>query len=183
MSLGYFMALDSTIYKIDIHLSNFNTHYYEGFNLTIAKHPSENESRMMYRLLAFLYCAHTDLKFTKGLSSIGEPELWQKNYTGEIIQWIDLGLPDIKRVRQASGKSKSVKIFTYHQSKAEDWYQKNKSDFQKNKKLEVYHFNVSENGPIDKFVSKTMKLSCIIEEQQLYLSNDSERIVIEVQKF
>jgi len=176
------MALGSTIYKIDINLSNFNTHYYESFNLTIAKHPSENESRMMYRLLAFLYCAHIDLKFTKGLSRTEEPELWQKDYTGEIIQWIELGLPDTKRIRQASGKSLAVKVFTYHQNKAHEWYQNNKYDFQKNKKLEVYHFNVSENGPIDKFVVKSMRLSCIIEEQQMYLSDDSERIGIEVKK-
>jgi uncharacterized protein YaeQ len=177
------MALGSTIYKIDINLSNFNTHYYEDFNLTLAKHPSENESRMMYRLLAFLYCAHTDLKFTKGLSGIEEAELWQKNYTGEIIQWIDLGLPDMKRIRQACGKSQSVKVFTYHQNKALEWYQKNKSDFDRNKKLDVYHFNVSENGPIDKFVTKSMRLSCIIEEQQMYLSDDNERIGIKVEKF
>ena len=177
------MALDSSIYKIDINLSNFNTHYYENFNLTIAKHPSENESRMMYRLLAFLYCAHKDLKFTKGLSETGEPEIWQKGYSGEIIQWIDLGFPDIKRVRQASGKSQSVKIFTYHHGKGEEWFQKNKSDFQKNKKLEVYHLNINENGPIDKFVTKSMKLSCIIEEQHMYLSDDNERIGIEVKKY
>lgn len=176
------MAIGSTIYKIDINLSNLNTHYYENFNLTIAKHPSENESRMMYRLLAFLYCAHPDLKFTKGLSSTEEPELWQKDYSGEIIQWIEMGLPDTKKIRQASGKSLAVKIFTYHQKKMLEWYQKNKSDFEKNKKLEIYHFNLHDNGPIDKFVTKSMKLSCIIEEQQMYLSDDSGTIEIEVNK-
>jgi uncharacterized protein YaeQ len=176
------MAQGSTIYKIDINLSNFNTHYYEDFNLTIAKHPSESESRMMYRLLAFLYCAHPDLKFTKGLSNTEEPELWQKDYSGDIILWIEMGLPELKRIRQASGKSQSVKVFTYHQGKAHEWYKKNKSDFEKNNKLTVHHFNISKNCPIDKFVTKSMRLSCIIEEQQMYLSDDSERIEIEVIK-
>lgn len=176
------MALGSTIYKVNISLSDFNTHNYKDFNLTIARHPSEDESRMMYRLLAFLYCTHSDLQFTKGLGCTEEPALWQKGYSGEILQWIDLGLPDTKRIRQASGKSLTVKIFTYQQNKAHEWYQKNKSDFQKNKKLEVYHFNVSENGPIDKFVTKSMRLSCIIEEQYMYLSNDHERIAVEVKR-
>ena len=176
------MALSSTIYKIDINLSNLNTHYYKDFNLTIAKHPSENESRMMYRLLAFLYCAHEDLMFCKGLSNNEEPELWQKDYSGEIIQWIDLGLPDIKRIRQASGKSQSVTVFTYHQNKVPEWYQKNKSDFNKNKKLKIFHLNISKNGPIDKLIVKSMKLSCLIEEDQMYLSDDHERIEIEVKK-
>ena len=176
------MALGSTIFKVDINLSNLNTHYYDDFNLTIAKHPSEPESRMMFRLLAFLYCAHKNLEFTRGLNSSEQPELWQKDSTGEIIQWIDLGLPENKRIRQACGKSHSVKIFTYHQNKAHEWYKKNRSDFQANEKLEIYHFNVSENGPIDKFVKKSMKLSCIIEEELMYLSDDHQRIGIEIKK-
>ena len=176
------MAQSSTIYKVDIDLSNFNTQYYENFNLTMAMHPSENESRMMYRLLAFLYCAHPDLKFTKGLSTTDEPELWQKDYGDEILQWIELGLPDNKRIRQACGKSRLVRVFSYQQNQVQNWYQSNKSDFEKNKKLEVYHFNVVENGPIDKIVTKTMKLGCIIEDQNMYLSDDQERITIAVEK-
>jgi uncharacterized protein YaeQ len=176
------MALGATIYKVDISLSNLNTHYYQDFNLTIAKHPSENESRMMYRLLAFLYCAHEDLTFCKGISNNEEPDLWQKDYSGEIIQWIDLGLPDIKRVRQASGKSKSVSIFTYHQSKVPEWYQKNTLDFSKINKIDFFHLLVIKKGPIDIFITKSMKLSCLIEEQLMYLSDDNERIEIEVQK-
>ncbi len=174
------MALSSTIYKVDVDLSNFNSQYYENFNLTMAKHPSEHEARMMYRLLAFLYCAHPDLKFTKGLSTTEEPELWQKDYCGEILQWIELGLPDNKRIRQACGKSHSVKVFTYQEHQAQAWYQSNKSDFDKNKKLEVYHFSIVENGPIDKIVAKSMKLGCIIEDHQMHLSNDHERVAIKV---
>lgn len=176
------MALSSTIYKVDVDLSNFNTQYYENFNLTMAKHPSEHEARMMYRLVAFLYCAHPDLKFTKGLSTTEEPELWQKNYSGEILQWIELGLPDNKRIRQACGKSDLVKVFTYQENQAEAWYQSNKSDFEKNKKLEVYNLSVVENGPIDSIVTKSMKLGCIIEDQHMYLSDDGQRIGIAIQK-
>jgi uncharacterized protein YaeQ len=175
------MALSSTIYKVDISLSNLNTHYYVDLDLTMAKHPSENESRMMYRLLAFLYCAHPDLKFTKGLSATEEPELWQKDYSGQIIQWIEMGLPESKRIRQAKGKSQSVKIFTYHQNKSLEWYKKNISDIKKDSNLDVYQFNLNENGPIDKFVKKSMKLSCIIEDEQIFLSDDNERIGIQVQ--
>tara|TARA_R110002049_G_scaffold88815_4_gene223912 strand:- start:1509 stop:2054 length:546 start_codon:yes stop_codon:yes gene_type:complete len=175
------MALSSTIFKVDIDLSNFNSQYYENFNLTMAKHPSEHEERMMFRLLAFLYCAHPDLQFTKGLSTTEEPELWQKDYSGDILQWIELGLPDVKRIRQASGKSRSVKVFTYQPNQAHQWYQSNKSDLAKITKLEVYHLNIVENGPLDKIVSKSMKLGCIIEDQLMYLSNDDERVTIKVE--
>jgi uncharacterized protein YaeQ len=174
------MALNSSIYKINVSLSNLNTHYYDDFKLTVAKHPSENESRMMYRLLSFLYCAHEDLEFCKGLSSTDEPELWQKGHSGEIIQWIELGLPTSKRIRQALGKSQNVKVFTYHSTKSKEWAQEVKSDLRNNKKLEAFQFEVVENGPIDKFVSKKMNLSCLLEDKMMYLGNDHERIGIQV---
>jgi uncharacterized protein YaeQ len=176
------MALGASIYKINLNLSNFSTHYYEDYNLTLAKHPSENEARMMYRLLAFLYCAHEDLKFSKGLSNTDEPELWQKDYSGDIIHWIELGFPDEKRIRQACGKSQKVTIFTYQPSKAKEWYEKIKGKLIYNTKLSIFHFNIVENGPIDKFMENSMRLSCTIEDNIMYLGNDSERIGIEVTK-
>lgn len=174
------MALSSTIYKVDVNLSNLNTHYYQDFQLTIAKHPSENEARMIFRLLAFLYCAHEDLSFCKGISNNEEPDLWQKNYSGDIIHWIDLGLPDIKRVRKSCGIAKSVSIFAYHQSKVPEWYQKNEREFTSLSKLKVFHFCEIQNGPFDKLITKSMKLSCLIEEQSMFLSDDNERIEIKV---
>lgn len=176
------MAIGSTIYKAEIVLSNLDIHQYEDLKFTIAKHPSENESRMMYRILAFLYCSHQDLQFTKGLSTTDEPELWQKSHSGEIIQWIELGLPEPKRIRQASGKANLVKIFTYHQNKAKEWYQKNKSEFFRNKKLDIFHLEVVENGPIDRITSKSMQLSCLIEDQMIFLSNDIDRVGVRVEK-
>ena len=174
------MAIIASIYKVNVSLSNFNTHYYEDFNLTIAQHPSENVARMMFRLLSFLHSAHKDLKFTRGLSSTDEPELWQKDYSGDIVHWIELGLPDEKRIRVASSKSQNVTIYTYHYKRALDWFEKNKDKNKNNKKLKVFHFLVFENGPLDKFVSKTMNLSCTIEDNIIYLGNDQERIGIEV---
>lgn len=176
------MALSSSIYRADIDLSNLNTHQYENYNLTMAKHPSESESRMMFRLLAYLYCAHEDLAFTKGLSAQDEPEIWQKDFAGDIVQWIELGLPDLKRIRQASGKSKSVKIFTHHQSKSEDWWSKIKGSLIRNDKVEVYHLNLVEEFDLEDLVSKSMKLSCVIEDGVMHLSNDDLRIGIEVSK-
>ena len=62
------MAIGATIYKANLNLSNLNTHHYADFNLTVARHPSESETRMMCRLVAFLHAAHDDLELTKGIS-------------------------------------------------------------------------------------------------------------------
>ncbi len=171
------MAIGASIYKVDLNLSNFNTHYYHDFDLVMAKHPSENEARLMNRLAAFCYCAHEDLAFTKGLSTPEEPELWQKNLTGDILHWIELGQPDEKRIKQALGKSKKVSIFTTHPNTYLDWFNKLKT---KSDKLFIYFLEVLENGPIDKFVEKNMKLSCTFEDQMMYIGNEEERIAIKM---
>ncbi len=175
------MALSASIYKLNIFISNVDLNFYQEFDLTMAKHPSENEDRMMYRLLAFIHNAHdADLKFTQGLGNVEEPELWQTSLTGEIIHWIELGLPDEKRIKQAAGKSKKVSIYTYHKKKAEDWLPKIQEKFSENDKVNIFNLEITEDGPLEKLVEKSMKLTCIIEDSIMYLANDDQRVVIQV---
>ncbi|PIK15215.1 YaeQ family protein [Halobacteriovorax sp. JY17] len=175
------MALSSTIYKAEITLSNLNDHYYDDFSLTMAKHPSENEERMMRRLLCFLSCAHKDLEFTKGLSSTDEPELWQKSLTGDILHWIELGEPDEKRIRQASGKSKRVSIFTVNKNTSEQWFLKVR-DKVSHEKVNIFHLENLTKEDLTSLVTKSMKLSCTIEDDSLYLSNDERTIHYKIDK-
>jgi uncharacterized protein YaeQ len=176
------MALSSTIFKADITLADLNTHHYDDFNLTMAMHPSESKSRMMYRLISYLYCAHPDLEFTKGLSSTSEPELWQKGLQGEIKHWIELGEPDEKRIRQACGKSEKVSIFTTKINTAIPWYEKIKNKISQ-EKVSIYYIEIFENGPVEKIVNKSMRLSCTIEDTQMYLGDDDQRVGIEIKRF
>lgn len=176
------MALGAAIYKANINLSNLNTHYYDDFSLTLARHPSENESRLMFRLAVFLFCAHEKLEFTKGISTTEEPDIWQKDYSGDIIQWIELGQPDLKRLKQSCGKAKSVKVFTYNPNTASEWFQKIKDSISSLDHLEIYHLSMPDKDSLEELISKTMNLSCLIEEQSLYLSNDQKRIQLSVVK-
>ncbi|CAG1005860.1 partial putative protein YaeQ, partial [Burkholderiales bacterium] len=88
------MALRATVYKADLLVSDLDRQYYASHSLTLAKHPSETEERLMARLLAFALFADEDLSFGRGLSSEDEADLWQIDLTGAITRWIDVGLPD-----------------------------------------------------------------------------------------
>ena len=90
------MALKSTIYKVDLQIADMDRHYYANHALTVARHPSENDERMMVRVLAFARHASETLAFTRGLSEPDEPELWQRDLTDAIELWIDLGNPDVE---------------------------------------------------------------------------------------
>ena len=97
------MALKSTIFKAALEIADLDRNYYQTHALTIARHPSETDERMMVRILAFALHADEALMFGKGISSDGEPDLCQKDLTGSIESWIDVGLPDEKRVRRGPG--------------------------------------------------------------------------------
>jgi len=176
------MALSASIFKVNIYISNMDTHFYQEFDLTMAQHPSEGVDRMMYRLLAFIHSAHEDLKFTQGLSNVDEPEIWQMNLTGDILHWIELGLPDEKRIKQAAGKSQKVSIYTYHKNKALKWLPKIIEKFSANDKVNIYSLDIIENAPIEKLADKSMKLTCMIEDNIMYLANDDQRIGIKLTK-
>ena len=98
------MAAKSTIFKATLQISDMDRHYYQEHSLTIARHPSETDERMMVRLLAFSLNAHERLEFGRGLSTEDEADLWQKDLTGDIEHWIDVGMPDERLVRKACGR-------------------------------------------------------------------------------
>jgi len=99
------MAIKSTIYKATLQVADMDRHYYADHALTIARHPSETDERMMMRCLAFALNAGEALAFGKGLSDADEPDLWQRDLTGAIQLWIEVGQPDEKRILRACGRA------------------------------------------------------------------------------
>lgn len=97
------MASNATIFKAAIHIADMDRQYYQDHALTLARHPSETDERMMVRLLAFALHAHESLSFGRGVSAEEEPALWLKDLTGAIDLWIEVGQPDEKIVRRACG--------------------------------------------------------------------------------
>ena len=87
------MALKATIFKASVQISDTDRNYYASHALTLARHPSETDERMMVRVIAFALQAHEDLAFTKGLSETDEPDLWIKDLTDAISLWIEIGQP------------------------------------------------------------------------------------------
>ena len=104
------MALRATIFKADLNVADMDRNYYGSHALTLARHPSETDERMMVRLLAFALNASEDLTFTKGLSDVDEPDLWKKDLTGAIEHWIEVGQPDDRRILRACGRAELVTV-------------------------------------------------------------------------
>jgi len=172
------MALKATIFKADLAISDMDRHYYDNHSLTIARHPSESDLRMMVRVLAFALNAHEQLSFTKGLSTQDEPDLWQKSLSGEIELWIDLGNPDEKRIRQACGKAKQVIIYNYGGNSSDVWWQQTQSKLSRFNNLSVVNLTSEDMDALSAMVNKTMTLNMTIQEGDIFVSDDANSVQV-----
>ena len=164
------MAQKATIYKVELSISDMDRHYYETHKLTVAKHPSETDERMMLRILAFALNAHEQLEMTKGLSTDDEPDIWEKSLSGELNRWISLGLPSEKIVRQSCGKAKSVIIYAYGGNPADMWWAKIKSSTTRFDNLSVVNLAQDETKQLTELAGRSMQMQVNIQEGDVMVS-------------
>jgi uncharacterized protein YaeQ len=171
------MALKPTIFKFRLSLSDMNKEVYDSYSLTVAQHPSETSERMMARVIAFCLNACEDLQFTKGLSSVEEPDLWIVNYSQETELWIDVGEPDYERVKKATRQSKQTQIVSFN-TKSDVWWKKNEV---KMTTLPVAVLQLAHSGlaELSQFVTRTMDLSVMISGQTIFVTADNNSCEIE----
>jgi uncharacterized protein YaeQ len=171
------MALKSTIYKADCQITDMDRGYYQAHNLTIALHPSETEERMIVRLLAFVINAHEYLQFTKGLSTDDEPELWQKSLTDDIELWIEVGMPDEKRIRKASSRADKVILYTYG-GRNKVWWSQTQAKLERFKNLTVINLPKEATDEFAPMVKRTMQLQISIQDGQIWVSDEQNAATI-----
>lgn len=169
------MAAGSTICKAQLNISDMDRNYYETHEITIAQHPSETDERLMMRLVAFALNATDRLVITKGIGGEDEPDLWEKDYGGDIQLWIDLGQVDEKRLRKACGRSERVIVYTYNLKSASAWWRQNGTTFARFKNLSVVHLHAD---GIEKLYGRSMRLQCNISEGELSLHADAADVTI-----
>lgn len=169
---GQTMAQKATVYKVDLSVSDMDRHYYESHKLTVAKHPSETDERLMVRILAFALNAHEQLEMTKGLSTDDEPDIWQKSLSGELDLWVALGLPSEKIVRQSCAKADKVVIYAYGGRPAEIWWDKIKNSTTRFDNLRVMTLPQSETAGLAGLANRSMQMQVNIQEGDVMVSVD-----------
>lgn len=165
------MAIKSTIYKIDLQIADMDRSYYAQHNLTLARHPSETDERLMVRIIAFTLYANEALTFGKGLSDDEEPDLWQKDLTGAIELWMDVGLPDEREIRKACGKSAQVAVVLYGGRVADMWWAQNSKALQKLNNLTV--INLPDTAALTNIANRGLSISCTIQDGQILVGHEA----------
>jgi uncharacterized protein YaeQ len=176
------MALKATVYKVRLQVADIDRDYYGDHALTLACHPSETEQRLMIRLLAFALFADDALAFGRGLSSDDEPDLWLRSDSGEIVHWIDVGLPDERRLRRAAGRARRVSVLAYGQRALDVWWRKQRADLARLPTLTVLALPDESANALAALASRNLELQCTIQDGQVAVSTANAYLAIEPQR-
>jgi uncharacterized protein YaeQ len=174
------MAISSTIFKCKLNIANIDRGYYADHALTMARHPSETNERMMVRLLAFALNASDTLSFGKGISTDDEPALWDKDLTGAITHWIEVGLPDEKIIRRACGRADRVTLFLYGGKTAEMWWQTNGVTLAKQRKLEVRNIDSRTSKALALLADDELDLQCTVQDEEVWIASATQRLQVQM---
>ena len=164
------MALRSTVYRCDLTVSDLDRHVYGNYALTLARHPSETEERLMVRLLAFALYADERLAFGPGLSTEDEPDVVLRDATGAIDLWIDVGLPDERIVRKACGRAHRVVVLAYGARKVDGWCDDNAAAFLRQSNLRVFTLTGEESAALASLATRAMALTCTVQDGHVWLA-------------
>lgn len=172
------MALRATIYKADLNIADTDRHYYDSHALTIARHPSETDERMMVRLLAFGLHAQDGLAFTKGLSETDEPDVWLKDLTGAIDLWIEVGQPDERRILKACGRAQQVVVYCYGGHASSVWWEGVRNKLERARNLRVVHLPSAQTRELAALAERTMVVNINVQDGEAFVSSVKGEVTV-----
>ncbi|MDT3736252.1 MAG: YaeQ family protein [Denitratisoma sp.] len=172
------MALKATIFKASLQIADMDRNHYQEHALTLARHPSETDERMMVRLLAFALFADERLEFGRGLSTEDEPALWRKDLTGAIELWIEVGLPDEREIRKACGKANRIVVLCYGGRGADLWWNQNRERLEKLGNLSVLNLPADATQALAGLARRNMSLQCTIQDGQAWLTDGASTVLV-----
>ena len=176
------MALKATIFKAQLQLADMDRKVYADHAVTLARHPSETDERMMVRLLAFALHVPVDtmggaLEFAKGLWDPDEPELWHKDLTGQIVHWIEVGQPDDRRLMKASGRAERVTVVAYSASAAL-WWSGIATRITRAANIAVWQIPAEQSQALAALAERTMQLQVTVQDGTVWITSGTQSIEI-----
>jgi uncharacterized protein YaeQ len=144
------MAIKAIIHKANLQIADMDRNVYVDHAVTIARHPSETDERM-----------------------IDEPALWHKDLTGEIKHWIDVGQPDEKRLLRASGRADRVAVYSFSAS-TPIWWAGLANKITRANNIAVWQIDAAQSQSLATLAQRSMQLQISVQDGTVYLG-DGER--------
>jgi uncharacterized protein YaeQ len=178
------MATKATIYKAAVQVSDLDRNEYSDHHLTIARHPSETDERMMIRLLAFALNAPPTndrgyLEFCKDMWDADEPPLWRKDLTGLLVDWIEVGQPDEKLLLRVSSRAERVVVYCFSSSSGQ-WWSGLAGRMTRAKNLTVWQVPAEQSAALGGLAKRSMDLQVTVQEGVIWVGDGERSVEVEL---
>lgn len=181
------MALKSTVFRAHVQIADIDHGYYADHALTLARHPSETDERMMVRLAALALQAHQlqtlcqgdgTLAFGAGLSDPDEPDVWLRDFTGRTRLWIEVGQPDDKPLQKACARADAVVLYCFAHA-AQVWWRGIESKLARAHNLSVYRLPAEASQALQGLARRSMQLQATVQDGNLTLGDAQTSVTLE----
>ena len=176
------MALKATIYKAQLQIADMDRHLYADHALTLALHPSETEERLLVRLLAFALQVPPDdargmLQFARGLSDADEPDLWQRDLTGQLVHWLEVGLPDERRLAKACARAERVTLYAYGPA-VPVWWSGLEGRLARLDNLDIWQLPAEQSQALASLAQRSMQWQLSIQDGHVWVHGNEHDVEI-----
>lgn len=182
------MALKSTIYKASLQIADIDHSYYADHLLTLARHPSETDERMLVRLSALALNAHAlqdtcngdgTLAFGAGLSDPDDPDASLTDFTGRKRLWIEVGQPEEKPLVKACGKADVVLVYAFHHA-AEVWWKGIESKLSRLERLQVWRMPSQASQELARLAERNMQLQVTVQDGAITMGSNLGNVHVDL---
>jgi len=176
------MAIKPTIFKAALSLADLDRHHYADYALTVARGVTESDERMMARIVAFALNADERLELSAEIADTDEPSLALKDYGGRCQLWIEVGLPDPKRLRKAASRADEVVLYLYHGRQARIWLDGNRAALEDIRKLRVMELDPLAVKELAALADRTMDLQCTVQDGRAAFAHSGGVVEVGVER-
>jgi uncharacterized protein YaeQ len=176
------MALKAIIHKAQLSLADLDRQVYAEHALTLARHPSETDERMLIRLVVFALHAPASnddppLVFAKDIWDPDEPSLWQKDPTGRVLHWIEVGLPDERRFTRVSPRVDLLSVYAYG-SGTTQWWKDLHPRLTRLRNVQVFGIPTAHSQALAGLAQRTMRLQITIQDGGIWVDDGTRSVEI-----
>jgi len=149
---------------------------YEALALQVARHPSESDTYLVARVLAYALEFTEGIDFSRGgVSDPDEPAILVRDMTGAIRAWIEVGMPDAARLHKAAKSSPRVAVYT-HKDPVQLVGRLSGERIHRADALELYAIDRDLVADLVARLDRRMGFALSVTERELYVSIGSETL-------
>lgn len=178
------MATKPTIHRATIDLSDVDRGVYEKLSMSLARADSETAERLLVRLLAFCLCYEEGIRFTGGVSSGDEPDVWvtelQPGMGERVKLWIEVGLPEARRLLKAARHCGRVILFAYGKRRAK-WESDHLDELRERGNITVLGVDLDTLARLTDSLDRQIAWSLTVSGGAIYLTAGDQHIETSLQ--